>query len=388
VIKKFRLIFILIFFSSLFLTPYVNASLDGRTTRVLTISKDTEVKKDFYIGSGEEVEISGKVIGDVLVFGGQVLIDGVVDGDLLAFGGKVNVAGEVTQDIRVFGGEIRISGLTGKNITAVGGNIELSKLAQVGGGILALGGDVNISSFIPGDITVYSGNLTINSEIGGISEIYTGQLYLTDNAKIGRDFTYTSEEEVQISQNASISGRIVRKIPPLAIETGQKEIAEKISQFRNVFKIIHVISILILGILFLRLFPNYTSKVSELIDKKTFISIGMGFLTILVFPIVSLLLILTIVGIPFVLYILIVLVLLSYLSKIIISFWLGEKLLRGFFNRNKYASLFVGLLLLFLVGFVKILGPLTQLFVLTSGLGAQLIYLKELYNRGRRTSTV
>lgn len=387
-IKKFLSILILTFCSLFVFAVYANASVGERTTRVLTISKDTVINKNFYIGSGEVIEISGKIIGDVVVFGGQVLIDGTVDGDLLAFGGEVNISGEVTQDIRVFSGEVLINGQTGRNITAVGGNIELTKNAQMGGGILVLGGDVNISSFVPGDVTVFSGNLTINAEIGGNSEIYAGQLYLTDNAKIDKEFIYTSEKEAQISQNASVSGRIVRKIPPLAIETSQKEITRKISQFKYVFRVIHVVSVLLIGILFLRFFPNFASKVSELIEKKPLESMGVGILTILIFPILSLVLVLTIVGIPIIFYILMILILLSYLSKIVFSYWLGKKLSGGFFNGNKYMSLFVGLLILFLTGFVKILGPLASLFVLTSGLGAQLIFFKNLYQKGTKRGVI
>ena len=102
--------------------------------RVVKVSSDEVVEKDFFLAGGEIVEISGEVLGDVIAAGGQVTIDGVVDGDILVVGGIVALSGEVTQDVRVAGGQVRISGIVGRNLTVDGGEITITDSAEIGGG--------------------------------------------------------------------------------------------------------------------------------------------------------------------------------------------------------------------------------------------------------------
>lgn len=103
-----------------------------------------------YFSCGQNIEISGKIVGDTYVLGGQITVDGVIDGDLLVCGGSVDLAGKVQGNVRMLGGQLLISGSVEKNVSAVAGNILVLPCAYIGEGFVAAAGNIDVGAQIGG----------------------------------------------------------------------------------------------------------------------------------------------------------------------------------------------------------------------------------------------
>lgn len=82
-------------------------------------------KADGIITDGQ-VPAGQTVENDAIAFGDQVTIDGSVDGDLIAFGGDVEINGDVTGSVITFGRDITLNGNVGGSVYSFGVNINLA----------------------------------------------------------------------------------------------------------------------------------------------------------------------------------------------------------------------------------------------------------------------
>jgi hypothetical protein len=114
-----------------------------------------------------------------VIFGSDyILSSGKVIKDLIVFGGNATIeqGSRATGDVVVFGGNLIVSGEVGGDVTAFGGNITVNESALVGGDLNTLGGTAQIS---PG-ATIRGKNLT---GIGGFplrvpTMIYTPSFWI------------------------------------------------------------------------------------------------------------------------------------------------------------------------------------------------------------------
>lgn len=140
--------------------------------------------QDYTVESGEEIE------GGLVVFGGDLTVEaeGRVDGDAVVFGGEVLVeeGGVIEEDLAVIGGSITIAGGVAGDVASVGGNIRLRPTAEVGNDVVAVFGRVERSegAYVGGQVvegaelrfTPFSG-FRWGGVSGWRSNLFTGLLY-------------------------------------------------------------------------------------------------------------------------------------------------------------------------------------------------------------------
>ena len=105
-------------------------------------------------GSPVTVDRSGRIDGDVVVFGAPITINGEVIRDVVAIGGSLVLRGEVRGDVVVIGGTARLGpqAVVGGNVTMVGGELRRAPGSTVQGGVTFtdLGGfDFSLASLRP-----------------------------------------------------------------------------------------------------------------------------------------------------------------------------------------------------------------------------------------------
>ena len=66
--------------------------------------------------------------------------------------------------------------------------------------------------------TLAGGQATLADTIGGDTTAVVGQLTLNPNARVSGNLTYWSEEDVSLSPQASVSGQVVKHVPPVGSE--------------------------------------------------------------------------------------------------------------------------------------------------------------------------
>ena len=143
--------------------------------------------------------------------------------------------------------------------------------------------------------------------------------------------------------------------------------------FYLLFALISFVATLATAFVLIALLPKAVSETSEILTEQLWPSLGVGFLVLILVPIVAIISMITVIGlhigiIAFGLYSLFI-----YLSQIVFSIFLGEKILIAITKQESasyYLSALLGLLILAVVGVIPILGWLIKFVVMLFGLGA------------------
>jgi cytoskeletal protein CcmA (bactofilin family) len=348
--------------------------------KIVTVPSGTVIDKDFF-ALGEIVEISGKVNGDVYAAGKHVRVTGTITGDLLAVAEILSISGTVSQDARIAGQQITVTGHIGKNVTAGAENLEFTNSATVKGSILAGAVDVIISSSVGRDVRVGATSLTITGKVNGNVSAFAENTVLTTGSSVQGDLTYWSEKEASIDEMATVEGKIKRILPSPPHTEEDKEKPRFLSGSYLLIKALSFLTLLVIGILIMHFFPNFNEAVITKMRERPGASLGIGFVTLIITPVVGFILFFTIIGIPFALLLLLSYPLSIYLVRIFAAHWFGSSLF-GRKMSEKWAFA-LGLLLFFSVTVIPYIGWLANITAVLFGLGASIMTKKDIYYSAR-----
>src|SRR3990170_1191544 len=156
-------------------------------------------------------------------------------------------AGEtVNRDFFAFGERVEISGTVNGDVYAGGGIVIVD--GKVNGDLLAGGGTLTISGSVSQDARVGGGQITITGKVGRNLTIGGGNVELTDPA-------------------AKVGGEVTRNTPAEGFRPAPSKIWGIPTGAGLFFKIISIISTVIIGLLVILLFPRFSQKVADNIAK-------------------------------------------------------------------------------------------------------------------------
>lgn len=332
----------------------------------IVLGKNEVVDKD-YFAAGNSVSLEGTVNGDAYLAGGNIVVNGTVNGDLLAAGGNIDIRGTVTGNIRTVGGNVNLSGPVGRNVTLAGGSLNLASNANITGSLAAAGGQI-----------------TLGNSIGGDVNAATGQLVLSSSTDINGDLTYLSQNKASVSNEATVSGKITQNLPPKETREAGEKAGKGLAALFSFLTLASFILAAIIGTSIIKLLPKLSDNIASYITRKPLSSLGIGFLTVLIVPAVSLLLLITLIGIPIAVFLTFVLLVALYLAKLFVSFVIGDLILKRFRkNTGRVWTFLLGLIIYYLVGLIPILGWLASTVVALIGLGAIVVTKKDYYKNLR-----
>ena len=348
-----------------------------------------EVIEGDYFAFGKSVEISGTVNGDVYAAGGTILIDGNINGDLLAAGGEITVSGTVSQDARLAGGRVTISGNIKRNLTVGGGSVEMTPAATVQGGVVGGGGNIHLAGVVEKDTVIGAGRLVVSNLVGRDLKAAGGTVRLTSKAKVSGNFTYWSRQTASIDSQAKIEGEITQKQLPIEIRPSTESMLELYVGMKILFGLANFFSTLILGLLLIRLYPNFSQRAVAQLKEQPLTSAGLGFLTLIMTPIIVGLFGMTLIGLPLAMVLLAVFFIYLYLARIFVIAWVGHLIIDRLGKAHYQAGGFVvGLILYSILTLVPILGAVLTFLVILFGLGALLLTKKEVYVAARSQAMI
>jgi len=346
-----------------------------------------EVVDSNYFAAGKSVTLSGSVKGDAYLAAGTIDIEGTVEGDLIAIGGVVNIRGTVLDDVRLTGGQIIISGDIKGNLTVAGGSITLTDSAKVIGSLVSAGANIKIFGSIGDDAIIGAKNLTIGNRVGGNLKAGAGEIILTSNALIAGDFAYFSKSKAEIQEGAQVRGEMTHKIPTEKPQLFSP--AQILSLGFLAYFVLSVLSALIVGLLLIRFYPNFVNQTVDIIKVKSLNSLGIGFLAVIIIPIICLILIFTVIGIPLGIIIMLSYLIYIYLTKIFVSLFIGRGFLQFFGSSPKSGwTLLVGLIIYVILTSIPFIGWILNIIFVFLGFGALLIYYKQIYKKLRSENVV
>jgi len=322
-----------------------------------------------------------EVINDDLFIGAQtVIIDGTVNGDVFIGAQTVKITGIINGSLHVGANTLDLGGVVKGNIYGGAQNVLVSG-SKIGGSLLIGAATVNIDedSSIGGSILTGAGALSIDSQVKRSVYAGTGSLTIGSDAKIGKDLYYASSNnqgQANISSSAKIAGSTYKSEINTAQSSASAEAVKK--QIPAIFNgvklagtIVSFMGALIIGFLYLKLFSKHFTRTASLVSSSFWKSMGVGFLITIAFVPGLIILLITVVGIPLAGLAFLMLLLYSYLAKLIVGSAFGSWVSQKFnWKMSTYGAFAFGLLIIYFIKLIPIIGFLAGLIVLWSGLGA------------------
>ncbi len=378
-----------------FLTFQVFAKEPDKQT-IVTLGKTEVVNKD-YFAVGDTVIVSGTVNGDAFVAGRTIIVDGTVNGDLLAAGGTIQVLGTVKNNIRAVAGTITVNSRVGGNVTLGGGNVAIADTAVIAGSVVAGAGNLEVFAPVGKGMTIGGGNILIGNKVGGDVVAGTQQLTLLKGTVIKGSLTYWSNEDARVIDGATASGGLTKHALPknewqtkkiTAVNQGARA-AKFATGFTALWAIATIIFLFILGLILFHLFPNFTTKTVDIMQKNPWQSLGKGLVAAIVLPVVAMVLLFTVIGIPISIFIFFVLGILYVLADLFASLFVGERVLSWLKVKPHRAwQLITGLVLLAIILFVPIIGWIVKAGLVLAAIGAILTEKYSVYREMRTKNIV
>ena len=337
-----------------------------------------EIIEGPYLNAGDSVTISGTINGDAYIAGGVVTIDGTINGDLIVGGGVVTIKGKVTDDVRAAGGMVTIDGKVGKNVTAFGGTITFGSDADIDGGVVVGGRTFAHLGNIDGKALIYSGDVTLAGRVGGNIQTAAEKVTVSKTAILDGNLDYTSDQEASVSAQAKITGTVQRTAAGEALAQVGPRVQRGLFQARFGVNFLSYLSLLLLGLILLKIAPRQVTAVSKLIGERPWRSLGLGLLGLILTPLVIVVLMVTVIGLPLAVLVGGGYVIMIGTSSLFTGLFVGRKVFDlANFKENAYAMLAVGLLLLQLVLALPVVGSFVGLLSLLAAMGAMLTLGRE-----------
>ncbi len=366
---------------------FSSQAFSQETTKTTTLPENETINRDYFAGN-ERVIISGIVNGDIYSAGAEVTFDGTTSSDLITMGGNITISGQIDGDVRLAGGNVTFSGAEiAGNVTVAGGDVLIDQATNIGGSIVALGGNLQFMGPIGKNLVVAGGNVTVGNSINGdIWSPGVGSLRLMNGASVNGQLTYTSSEEALISDGATVSGVTERREPPVDKQDANEAAGKGMAGLAGLFLFIllgDLLMSILLGLALVFFMPNFVIRAAG----KAITSVGNSFLiglvVAIVAPIALLLFMLTLVGIPLALALFVIFFLVLWFAKVLGSIALGRRILTVKKTESSYKAVFLGVVLYFVLGIIPVIGSLLQGFIALTGLGSLAISKKEYYNELR-----
>lgn len=271
-------------------------AFDGRGGDKVIIPSGQVINDDLYAGANEFV-LDGTVNGDTVAFGQIVTVNGTVNGDLITAAQTVVVNGTIKGSVRMAGSVLfvgekaRIEG----DILGAGYSLEIRRGASIGRDVVSATGQTLLGANVGRNVIAYSGGLQLDGDVAGNVTAHVGEanenrqgvppmmfggqstvvvpivkqgLSIDPEAKIGGNLDYTQNTDLVFPAGV-VAGKVSRAIQPQQTSepTPEQTATQKVTDWiwrtgRS------LVTLLLIGLLMLWLFPIFTSSVSNELETK------------------------------------------------------------------------------------------------------------------------
>lgn len=267
------------------LVPMFGLAADVRTAEVVT--KD-EKASNLYL-AGQNPTVDANVTGDLVVAGSNVTVNGSVSGGVIAAGSVLNINGAVAQSVRVAGGTVTIEGTVGGDLVVFGGNVVFGTKSVVTGDVLVFGGTLDLRGKVLGSVkNTYAGTVNIAGSVAGNVELArVGTLNVDKAGVVVGTLKYSSQNEASVASDAQVGKVEYTKVAATQTRNYGANAGSVLFGMLMAF-----ITILV----FINLLPKFAKNVLAETIVNPWAKMGVGFLAMVMTPIVLLALLVTFVG--------------------------------------------------------------------------------------------
>jgi cytoskeletal protein CcmA (bactofilin family) len=334
------------------------------------VPADTDVDNEVWVGA-DTIAIDGTLRQSLFGLTQTADLDGAFEKDVWIIGREIELHGVTRQNARFAARDsIQIYGQVGQSLMAAAvQSIRIDEAAVIGQDALLTATDVLVLGEINGDLTVRAKRAILSGRIAGDADIQADEITLLKGAQIRGNFTYDSAREPAYATN-QIAGAVEKHQPVARTELSLSGIVAQVFFF---------LAALVAGLCFIAILPRYTEAAVRRVRTSFWQSLLTGAIAFFLLPLAALLLLFTLIGIPLALLTGISYGLLLYAAKFIVGIAIAGALLkRGM--RQPFTSqalcLAVGLILLYGLGAVPLIGGMVSIVVLFTGLGGLILGIK------------
>lgn len=356
--------------------------VEFRNGTSVSVPAGTTLPDDLY-AAGQNVNIAGTVNGDLFGAGSNITMTGATTHDAILSGGTVNITGRTGDDLRAAGGTVNISGAVVDSASVAGGTVNIQSAGTIGRNLGVAGRTIVIDGRVVRNLVATGGGVTINGIIGGNVQANANRLSIGPNAVIRGNLVYTGPQRASIASGARILGATTYH--PMARHPQHKK--APLALFG--LWLLSLLGAFIVGALIIALSPATSVRIAEAIRTKPWISILIGFILLVVMPVLIIAIAITVVGIPLALILLATYLISLYIAHIFVALAIGRWIFGRFGrpNTSLYVDLLVGLLILWVLMPIPFLGGLIGFIALLLGLGAlatqRYTMMRDLRSEGR-----
>ncbi len=333
---------------------------------IFAININVNAKESLY-QFDNNLSVEDQFDGTVFFGGDTVFTNSQVNGAAFVAGNNVEVSGETEYGFMA-GNSLKITGKVNNDLFAAGSNITINGKASIARDAYLAASTISISNVTIGrDIKMTAATVTLSDvTIKGDVYISATTINLEDSVVIEGTLSY--------NENAVINGIKNNTINAVdTYEVQNTEAATLMSNFKD--KLFGIISGFIILLIMYLVFPNLFKKIDDKVeDNKVsnyFSKIGIGFIGLIMIPIISIVSICTVIGMPIGLVLLASYIMSLYLGTLITAYVVGNKLYTLGLKKeyNFYTVSFLGLAVMAALGLIPFVSGLVGFFGLLFGLG-------------------
>lgn len=318
---------------------------------------------DDAFGMGEVVEINAQVVDNAFVMGRTMTVAAPIGGDLFAMGETITIDSVVDGDV-----------------WAMGADVIIAPTGEVRGDVHGLAGTVDVSGPIRGNLNAGAGRVELAAVIDGSVNAEVGEFVVEDGGQIVGDLSYRAPEAtdgldaivggtVEFTEQVEGEGLDIdlesfEAEPPSTLERAGSWVGMRLWDYLSKF---------LVGVVLIAIGGTAMANVMSAAREKPAESLGVGFLTLILVPVVSFLCIVTFVPMTLGFLGLLALFVGMYVGQLVTAYWLGDTVLRAANPESlpsPYAALAVGLIPVVVLFGVPYLSFLAVLLASLVGLGA------------------
>jgi hypothetical protein len=357
---------------------------------------------DLYVAGGKVV-VAEPVAGDLLAAGGNMILNGSVGGDLQIAGGSLILNSAVEDDVRAVGGEIVFTSTAGGDLIAYGGDVTIPTGAVVNGDVVVGAGNLHLGGTVRGNLRVHAGSLDLSGTVLGDANLYGTdkvhlkgriegetvlvgrEIELAPGASFGKGVTYWRKDGEMDFGLAPVGGQL-RFDPELMIKEkaelpfpSERQVKRGLAAAMGGLFIGTFLSGIVVIVLAILLMKGVFREAGDVLYRSYLKSTGVGFLVLLLLPLVGFLALITVVGIPLGMLILVIFAFSLLFGRVITAVAFA-----AWIERRRSAEWGTGRLLLVsiglfaaikLVSLAPFIGWLVVLFVVCAGYGSLVLSL-------------
>lgn len=255
---------------------------------IVHISNLHQIEDDLYIG-GSNVTVDGTVEGDLLVLAFTVKTNGYIENSVSVVSEKFNHSGEISGSLRCISQDVRINGYVGRSILSYGISFTLDERGLVEKDLRVRGETINIDGNVKGKADLKGKYVTITGTIENDLTIEAEHISINAPALIKGDLKYISPNQanIDVASGVTILGQTIWDLPD----------KDKIDYDQTLTATVEAISQLIaaflLGLLLFSFSRKYLDETVNQLKKRMSLSFATGFLTLVIFAVMLVVLILS-----------------------------------------------------------------------------------------------